>query len=220
MHHTASGDGSAQDILWWEKNSDKVAVSFIITRRGEILQLFSTNYWAYHLGITDKLLIEYGTAGIDNEKLNSESIGIEIDSWGGLVYSDGYWYPPVQNSNTVADTRNKPITNVIQYTAPQYSKGYHGFYGFEKYTPEQIGALKTLIYAISSVWTKIPLGYVNDIYSSDNVDMWGKDIVPGIWTAEHDAYAQKSGIWTHVSYLPSKSDCQPQPELIAMLKSL
>lgn len=222
LHHTASGDGSAQDILWWEKNSDRVAVSFIITRHGEILQLFSTNYWAYHLGITDKLLSEYGTVGINNEKLNSESIGIEIDSWGGLVYSGGYWYPPIQNSNSVADTRNKPIpvADVIQYTASQYSKGYHGFYGFERYTPEQIKALRTLIYAIGSVWTKIPLGYVNDIYSSDSVNMWGKDVVLGVWTAEHDAYAQKLGIWTHVSYLPDKSDCHPQPELITMLKSL
>jgi hypothetical protein len=224
LHHTASGEGSGNDILWWEqqvqKTGDKVSVSFIVTRDGTILQLFSTNYWASHLGITEKLLLEYGTSGIGNELLNSQSIGIEIDSWGGLVNSGENWYPPINGSSTVANTEAKPVpvAKVITYNSPDYPKGYHGFYGFEKYTPDQISALRTLIAAIKLGNPDIKLGYVNDIYSG--VDMWGKDAVPGVWTAEKAAYAEKPGIWTHVSYVPDKSDCQPQPELISLLKSL
>ena len=105
----------------------------------------------------------------------------------------------------------------------QYPKGFHGYYAFERYTPEQINAVKTIITALSNKWTEIKknLGYVNDIYSSDNVNMWGTyDIATNKWSAVHDAYIQKPGVWTHVSYIPSNSDCHPQPELIDMLKSL
>lgn len=223
LHHTASGDNIASDIQWWERNSNHVATPFIVGRRGEIFQLFSTDYWAYHLGITSELLVQYNAGSVTNQMLNENSIGIEIDSWGGLVASGGYWYPAI--SPTVANTKATPIPikDVIEYKGPQYPKGFHGYYAFERYTPEQINAVKTIITALSNKWTEIKknLGYVNDIYSSDNVNMWGTyDIATNKWSAVHDAYIQKPGVWTHVSYIPSNSDCHPQPELIDMLKSL
>jgi len=227
LHHTASGGGASggatNDILWWEQQvkdtGDIVSVSFIVTRDGTILQLFSTKYWAYHLGTSTALLIEYGAAG-QNKKLNSESIGIEIDSWGGLVNANGKWYPPVRNSTTVANTNAEPIpiANVVEYNAPHYPKGYHGFYGFEKYTDDQITSLRILINAIRKGFPEIRAEYVNTLYPG--TDMWGKNVVPGVWTAERAAYAQNKGIWTHVSFVPGKSDCQPQAELVNLLKTL
>jgi len=68
---------------------------------------------------------------------------------------------------------------------------------------------------------QITMGYANDIYASKNVNMWGKyDTVSKKWLAEPVAYSQAKGIWTHVSYVPDKSDCQPQPELVNLLKTL
>ena len=83
--------------------------------------------------------------------------------------------------------------------------------------------MKIIFQAIVTA-NKIPLGYVNDIYHLDGINssMWGTDVVPGVWKAEKDAYNNTNypGIWTHASFNPQKSDCQPQQELIDMLKSL
>jgi len=216
LHHTASGGQSAAgDILWWEQqvavSGDRVSVSFIVTRDGTILQLFSTQYWAYHLGTTEALIAEYGVQGIGNEALNSGSIGIEIDNWGGLINRGGNWYPAASPQSPAI-----PIQDVIEYKSPNYPQGYHGYYAFQRYTNEQIESLRVLIKAISmgSESKKIA-----DALKYSGEAMWGT-YVGGKWLANRDAYAQKPGIWTHVSYRPDKSDCQPQPNLVDLLKTL
>lgn len=224
LHHTASGgvssnaNGAANDILFWEqqvaKTGTKVATSFILTRDGTILQLFSTRYWAYHLGITDAWFTQYGTPGIDNVQLNSQSVGIEIDNWGGLINVGGSWYPAANPKGAAI-----PIQNVIEYKAPNYPHGFHGYFAFEKYTPDQIASLRVLIHAINVGFPKIQLKYENDLLPG--VNMWGTyDNGSGKWLAEKAAYAENKGVWTHVSYNPEKSDCQPQPELVDMLRTL
>ena len=214
LHHTVSGEGSGNDILWWEREvartGTQVATSFILTRDGTILQLFSSKYWAWHLGIDESLLKEYGTPGIDNTLLNSQSVGIEIDSWGGLINSGGEWFP-------AGSPKSKPIPikNVIEYKAPDYSNGFHGYKAFEKYTDAQIESLRVLITAIKKGNPGIELDYMGD-------KMWGTyDTSTNKWLAEKQAYsAMNSGIWTHVSFRPDKSDCHPQTELKNLLKTL
>jgi N-acetyl-anhydromuramyl-L-alanine amidase AmpD len=216
LHHTASGGASAAgDILWWEnevkRSGDKVAVSFIVTKDGMILQLFSTYYWAYHLGTDQASFKEYGTTGINNEQLNSQSIAIEIDNWGGLINIGGNWHPAASPTSAAI-----PIQDVIEYKAPDYPHGYHGFAAFERYTDAQIGSLRVLINAISKGNQKIADALK---YSGD--DMWGTyDNGTGKWLANRRAFAETPGIWTHVSYRPDKSDCQPQPSLVNLLKTL
>jgi len=73
---------------------------------------------------------------------------------------------------------------------------------FEKYTDKQILAVRQLLVYWKSRYG-IPLTY-ND----------------AMWDVNNDALNGKGGVWTHVSYRSDKSDCHPQPELIAMLKSL
>lgn len=190
LHHTVSGQGVSGDINWWRQTASRIATHIIVDWEGKIYQCYSSKYWGHHLGVKAS----------NNEILNKKSIGIEIDSWGGLIRFNKLWYPAKWNSKLkkfVANINVAPINNV-----QIYPEGFRGFYGFEKYTDDQILSVrKLLIY-----WHKrygIPIKY--------NSDMW--DI-------NQDALNGKEGVWTHVSYRNDKSDCHPQPELIAMLKSL
>jgi hypothetical protein len=182
LHHTVSGPSVAGDVYYWESKGDKVATAFLVDREGKIHQTFSTDYYAAHIGIT----------GSQNDILHKSSIGIEIDSWGGLTKVDNKWYPSGNKTNEI------PIQNVIEYP-----NGYRGFYAFEKYTNEQIAAVRQLIVEINKKWPDIELKY--------NEDMWD---------VSQNAINGKNGIWTHTSYRSDKSDCHPQPELIQMLQSL
>ncbi len=192
LHHTVSGPSVNGDVYSWEAKGDKVATSFLISREGIIYQTFSTDYWAWHLGVT----------GSSNTTLNQHSIGIELDSWGGLVQSGGKWYPASYVGKT------EPISDVIEYNAGRgYPNGYRGYYGFERYTQAQLDALKQLILIIQrDKWNDIPLVYQEsmwDNYSNNSSAMKGV-----------------SGIWGHINYRPDKSDPHPQPELIETLQSL
>jgi N-acetyl-anhydromuramyl-L-alanine amidase AmpD len=190
LHHTVSGQGVDGDISWWASTPDHVATAVIVGWDGKIYQLFSTKFWAHHLG----------THAVNNVALNKQSIGIEIDSWGALMRSNRLWYPAKWDETlkrNVPNTSVRPIQNV-----QVYEEGFKEFYGFEKYTDAQIEAVrKLLVY-----WNErygIPLDY--------NEDMWA---------ISNKALSGQSGIWTHVSFREDKSDCHPQPELVQMLKSL
>lgn len=190
LHHTVSGQGVDGDIAWWRKTVDRVGTAIIVGWDGKIYQCFSSKYWAYHLGLKTK----------NNKSLNQESIGIEIDAWGGLIRTNRQWFPAKWDKELkkyVANTRVAPIKNV-----QVYEEGFRGFNGFEKYTDAQIEAVRELLVFWNGKY-KIPLEY--------NEDMWG---------VSKKALAGKSGVWTHASYRKDKSDCHPQPELIEMLKSL
>lgn len=191
LHHTVSGIGSLSDVNWWKSRSSRIGTAIIIGRDGRIYQCFSSKFFAYHLGLHTS----------NNKTLNKGSIGIEIDSWGGLVKSNkGNWHPAKWDKNKkkfVPNLRVKAIKNVIEFP-----NGFRGFKAFEKYTSKQIESVRELLV----YWNKkydIPLNY--------NSTMW--DI-------SKDALNGKSGVWTHVSYRKDKSDCYPDTRLIKMLKSL
>jgi N-acetyl-anhydromuramyl-L-alanine amidase AmpD len=190
LHHTVSGQGTDGDISWWRSTADRVGTAVIIGWDGRIYQCFSSIYWAHHLG----------THAANNQVLNMSSIGVEIDAWGALIKVNGKWYPASWDVNLKKNIPNvtvKPIQNVQEY--PQ---GFKGFYGFEKYTEQQICSLKKLLVYFRDKYG-IPLRY--------NETMWN---------LSDDALGGEQGVWTHVSYREDKSDCHPQPELIQMLKSL
>lgn len=190
LHHTVSGQGVNGDIAWWRQTTDRVGTAIIVGWDGKIYQCFGSKYWAYHLGLKTS----------NNKKLNQQSIGIEIDAWGGLVKTNHLWYPAKWDTNLkkmVANTSIAPIKNV-----QVYEQNFRGFYGFEKYTDAQIETVRQLLVFWGEKYD-IPLSY--------NTDMW--DI-------SQNALAGKSGVWTHVSFRKSKSDCHPQKELVEMLKSL
>lgn len=190
FHHTVSGQGVDGDISWWRQTKERIGTAIIIDWEGKIYQCFSSRYWAYHLGVKAS----------NSKTLNKESIGIEIDAWGGLVKHNKSWYPAKWDKKlkkNIANIAVAPIKNI-----QLYPKGYRGFYAFEKYTKKQIEALRKLLVFWNETYN-IPLDY--------NEDMW--DI-------SSNALSGKAGVWTHTSFRTDKSDCHPQPELVKMLKSL
>ena len=203
IHHTVSPDGVMGDINWWKKTKARIATAIIIARNGDIYQCFSTKYWAHHLGVPSDFLKDLGYSDYTtrNKLLNQASIGVELDSWGGLVqHTNKKWHPARWDSKLnkmMPNLRYKAIENIVEY-----KEGYRGFYGYEKYTDEQIESLRQLLVYWSEVYN-IPLDY--------NPDMWD---------VSKKALNGESGIWSHVSFREDKSDCHPQQELIDMLKSL
>lgn len=192
LHHTVSGDkgGVAGDIKWWRDKGERIATAFIISRRGEIYQLFNTDFWAHHLGIKSNFIQQQGT-NESNNFLNQHSIGIEIDSWGGLVRYEGAWYPTLMDNDgdlqSFEPIRNaETVTNVQVYNSNNgYPKGFRGFFGFERYTNEQINAVRDLILSLTynnidknseiKGFPKISLNYQKDIWDI-NYDVNGNPI--------------------------------------------
>ena len=196
LHHTVSGDNAYSVANGWKASTERVAVTIIIGKDGIIYQLFSSDKWAYHLGLKVQTFQE------NNEPfqwLDKTSIGIEILNWGGLVkHTDGCWYPGVWDGKT-----NVPILRLGKMQQVQeYPGGFRGYYGFEKYTPAQIESLGQLLCFFNKKYN-IPLAYNNDM-----------------WDISKKALSGAAGIFTHVSVRKDKSDCHPQPELIQLLKSL
>lgn len=199
LHHTVSGPGVGGDIGWWKKTADRIATCIIIERDGVAWQCFSSKYWAYHLGVKSKT---YADFGLPYRKADRNSIGVELDSWGGLVkHTDGKYYPAKWETGKgfVANTKNSaiPEENIVIY--PQK---YRGFFAFEKYTDGQIESLRKLLIYWNSFYN-IPIDY--------NEDIW--DVTPR-------ALIGDPGVYSHTSFRADKSDCHPQPELIEMLKNL
>ena len=190
LHHTVSGQGVNGDIAWWRSTINRIATHIIIGWDGKIYQCYSSKYWAHHLGVRAS----------NNVALNKASIGIEIDAWGGLIKNNKKWYPAKWDKKLkkhIANTKITPIQNV-----QVYDKSFRGFYGFEKYTNEQIEAIRQLLVFWNKKY-KIPLDYN-----------------PTMFDVSQEALSGKAGIWSHTSFRKDKSDIHPQPELIQMLKSL
>lgn len=178
LHHTVSPEGIKADVNWWIKDERRIATHLIIDHKGVAYQLFDFEYYAYHIGVRGR------------SYLDKFSIGIELDSLGGLVKNKlGQWF----------DVYNRSVNprNVIEY-----KNGFRGFYAFEKYTYAQIETLKSLLLYLCDRY-KIPLDYD-----------------PEMWDINKRALAGTKGIFTHVSYRNDKSDCHPYYKLIEMLKSL
>ena len=197
LHHTVSGDGITGDIKTWEQWR-AVSTCIIIDRDGTINQLFSSKYWAYHL-----------KAG--NAVLDQQSIGIELDSWGGLVIGNGatrqFGKRRDGSPNLIKTEHNKLYAtygNIVNCPITFYGAGFRGYNYFESYTDEQLRSTGELLLLWKDRYG-IPLTY--------HEDMWDKS---------QNALSGVPGVWSHVSYRnpKDKQDCHPQPELIAMLKTI
>lgn len=130
LHHTVSPVGVMGDVNWWLSDEKRIATHFIIHHNGTIYQCFNSKYWAHHIGVKREFLKNKGFTDFwdRNVLLNKQSIGIEIDSAGGLdedledVYGNRY-----------------------QKEWTQEYDNYRGFKHFEKYTEEQIKSLRELL---------------------------------------------------------------------------
>lgn len=173
IHHTA-GSASPQGVLrWWNETKTRVGTAFVIggkpTRAshtwedGELVQAFSSKYWAYHLGLK-KANMPPGSAS--SRDLNSQAIGIELCNWGYLTKRDGKFYTYV---NSVV-----PEDEVITLDWK-----YRGHYHWHRYTDAQITILEELIVAMADKY-EIPTCYKGD--QMFELDMRAFENEPGIWT--------------------------------------
>jgi hypothetical protein len=199
LHHTVSGPGVVGDITTWKKGKYNVGVVIIIDRAGTPWQLFSSKWWAYHLGTGD-------------HSLDKHSVAIEIDNWGGLFLGDGSLKQFGKNEDgsprmiyTVPGKYYAYYGNVVDLPESRiqsYPDGYRGYYYFEKYTNEQIRTVGELIL----FWGKkynIPLYYNSSMFNFSE-----------------EALRGKPGVWSHTSYRKDKSDIHPQPEMKEMLQTI
>ena len=148
LHHTVSGDNIQAIANYWNQNKVRVATCIIISRDGTPYQLFSSKYWAYHLGVKKQ---KFTNRGLEYVPLDKHSIGIEIANWGGLIKKDGKFY------NCYAGEVDKSSV----YT---FDNGFRQFKYYEKYTPAQIQTVKELC-EYWHIRYNIPLQYSEQ-------DMW------------------------------------------------
>lgn len=204
LHHTVSGQFAQGVIDWWNTDPQRIATHFIIQGDGTIFQLYSSKFWAHHLGVKSDFLKKLGFSDYNsrNVTLNKNTIGIEICNWGGLVKADVGTFHPAKWDQTL-----KKYVPYMKITIPpdkvqSYDKPFRDFKYFEKYTPQQI---------ISTARLTIYLCDKFGIPKTYNVS---------IWDVSKEALSGKPGIFSHISYRNDKSDLHPMPEIINMLKSL
>jgi len=199
IHHTASSPDPFSVVKWWESNTERIATSFVIAghpgtntkwKDGDIIQVFGSKKWAWHLGLKPEHLRRGGPRAKSNTELNKCSIGIEICNWGQLRQTD-------KGFLNYAGGR-VPDDQVVELATP-----YKGFRFYQKYTQAQLDNTRDLIKFLGDRWN-IPVAYKGDRIF---------DICP-------EALQGERGVWSHTSVRPDKFDCFPQPELIQMLRSL
>lgn len=169
LHHTVSGQGVRGDIGTWLNNTVRVATHVIIGQDGVIHQCYSTRYWAHHIGVKSWQLIKEGMVGSENKGLNMHSVGIEIDSYGGLKKKNGVW--KTVYGGTIADDM-----------VFEYPESYRGYYGYEKYTEKQIVSTMSFLIYLHKTYG-ISLRYHEEMWDVSKDAMGGEN---GIWT--HNSY--------------------------------
>lgn len=199
LHHTAGSADPYEVLNWWASTPEKIGTSFVIAGKpkknsnwkdGDILQVFNTGFWAWHLGLKEEHIKVGGQYAQKNPFLNKHSIGIEICNWGGLTKRDDGYYTYV-NSRI-------PTAEVVDL-----GTSYRGYRYYHKYTDAQLENVQELLRYLCSKWN------VPALYRGDEIF----DVHPL-------ALQGAPGIWTHTSVRPDKNDCSPQPNFIDMLRNL
>jgi N-acetyl-anhydromuramyl-L-alanine amidase AmpD len=154
LHHTA-GNSSALNVYQdWARSKERIGTCVAISGKGkfsidgQIIQGFSSNFWAYHLGVKSSV---FKSLKIPYKNLDKFSIGIEICNWGQLTKKGDKFYNYVK--------REVPANEVCELSVP-----FKGYKYFHDYTDAQIASVKELLL----LWNKtrgIPLDYKEDIWN-------------------------------------------------------
>lgn len=180
LHHTAGNNSGSNVFKWWASNPERVATCVAISGPGDvdgqIVQGFSSKYWAYHLGIKRNVFDSFGVPFINLDKF---SIGIEICNWGQLSYTNGKFY------NYVGGIINEK--DVIKLDVPYKRHIY-----FHNYSDAQIESTRQLLV----LWNQrygIPLKYNEDIWAVTARALRGE---AGVFT-HNSVRADKVDIYPH-----------------------
>ena len=147
LHHTAGGPSGQSVFQYWESTPVRVATCVSISRSGEIVQGFGSQFWAFHLGMKNE---HFKKQGVAYRNLDKTSIGIEICAWGPLT-KKGQKYINYVGGEVDADE------------VTELAKPWKGTKYWHTYTPEQIEAVKQLLLYWRMKYD-IPLDYNDDIW--------------------------------------------------------
>lgn len=137
LHHTA-GNSSGVNVTndWNTDTRGRIATCVIISgpgaknsTDGEIIQCFSSKYWAYHLGIKEDVFKAYK---VPHQILDKISIGVEICNWGQLDKVGTKYYNYVE--------KEIPLSQVTELSSP-----YKNYKYFHKYSDAQIESTRQLL---------------------------------------------------------------------------
>jgi N-acetyl-anhydromuramyl-L-alanine amidase AmpD len=180
LHHTAGRSNGENTFKWWASNPERVAtcvcISGIGAVDGQIVQGFSSKYWAYHLGIKRSVFDAYG---VPYTNLDKYSIGIEICNWGQLSFTGGKFYNYVGGE--------VPEKEVIKLDVPYKRHIY-----FHNYTDAQIESVRQLLVLWNQRYN-IPLKYNEDIWTVTQRALRGE---AGVFT-HNSVRADKVDIYPH-----------------------
>ena len=180
LHHTAGRSNGENTFKWWASNPERVATCVCISGLGavdgQIVQGFSSKYWAYHLGIKRSVFDAYGVPYINLDKY---SIGIEICNWGQLSFTGGKFYNYVGGE--------VPEKEVIKLDVPYKRHIY-----FHNYTDAQIESVRQLLVLWNQRYN-IPLKYNEDIWTVTQRALRGE---AGVFT-HNSVRADKIDIYPH-----------------------
>ena len=151
LHHTAGNASGTDTFRFWATNTERIATCVTISGKGptdgQIVQGFSSRFWAFHLGLRESTFNRFG---VPYRSLDRTSIGIEICNWGQLTTKGGKFYNYVN--------REVPSDEVIDLGTP-----FKGFRYFHNYTDAQIESVKELLLLWKTRYN-IPLTYNDDIW--------------------------------------------------------
>lgn len=171
LHHTAGNSDPFDVYRDWENSPERIATCIVIGGKpkkkdthtdGQIIQGYSSKYWAYHLGLRESTFHNFN---LPYKSLDKSSIGVEICNWGQVIRKNGKFY---SWGNTVVIDEE-----VIELKTP-----FRGYKYFHNYTDAQIESVKELLI----YWNKkydIPLTYNDDIFDVTPRALKGE---PGIFT--------------------------------------
>jgi len=147
LHHTVS-NGSAQAVAnYWESKPNRVGTPIVIDKDGVIHQLFSSRFYAGHVGDVSDEMKKFS---LPYRSCSKNSIGVELVNMGGLTEKD----------NKLYDAYGKEFTDETVL----YPNGYRSYYYFHKYSDKQIGALRRLLIYWCNRYD-IPTTYNKDIWN-------------------------------------------------------
>jgi hypothetical protein len=202
LHHSAGWDNVRGMFKDWADTPGRVATAYGMDDDGQIYRAFDDAYWAYHLYIRSKgnklpeAMRPYKVLS-NAIYLEKVSVGIEIANFGPLKYRNGKYYTWVHDFGT----RGKGVT-LAEDKVFDFKDGFRGYRFYERYTDNEVGALK--------VWIKF-------MCEKHNIPF---HLPKNMFELCEDAFKRKPGIYTHCSVRTDKTDIVPQKNMVAMLNSL
>jgi len=184
LHHTAGNASPFDTYGGWASNAERIATCVVIGGKpkagsswqdGEVVQGYSSKFWAYHLGLKESTFHKFNTP---YKSLDKISVAIEICNWGQLTFRNGKYYNYVNREVSTGD--------VCTLDTP-----FKGHKYFHNYTDAQISAVKDLLLLWKQRYN-IPLTYHNDIW----------DVCPRALRGEAGVYTHNSVRYDKVDVYP------------------